>query len=238
MNKGDNSGIVRLVIIVLLATILIIGNNQIKDNPETLTRLSMDSIRGNGREFLRNFFNFQRNYNKVSAVKLNKEIKNNIIPSIESANESLQRKRAEEQALQNEINSIPTSEYVHTKMELSSFMVEKLKEQELVYEIDYNYSGQEGMKKLAVKEVPEEGEQETEEPETEEPETETEEEQEVVYADKFKITVYKINEGENYKKLNQVLESIFIQEPYEISGVKMEYSELTRCYTLSFIVEV
>ena len=100
-------------------------------------------------------------------------------------------------------------------------MVEERKKEGLIYEIEYNYT----------KEEPKEKDNKKSKSKDKEPET-------VGYTNTYRIKVYRINEGDNYQRLTRVLNNIFIREPYDIESLQLEFNELTRSYSLSFVVGV
>lgn len=220
-SSSNNANFVRVMIIVILTAIMIVGNFDVTltegleegEIIPTLTRIEEGSVRDDLGYILKDFTTYCLNFNKLKAFGINKEIKTRTLPHIESLKGQVSDLKAREQLLERTINSLPNSEYIHSKMELSSFIVEELKDKELIYEIGYNYM-------------------------REEEEEDNKEEVVTRYSNTFKITIYKINEEGNYERLMQVLENIFIKEPYEIKNLNMEYNELTGSYTLSFVIEV
>lgn len=172
--------------------------------------------------FFRGLSYFIVNIQKLDTFKMSKDLTKNIIPLIKEKEEEKQRCELQAEQLRNEQTKYAQLNWKHDKITLSSFIIEKLKEHELIYEINYNFTYDKS---------PEEDNQQN-----------SGENQEVgtviSKTDTFKVTIYKVDQDGNYEKLKKVLNDIYIQEPYEIEGLDLYFDELTESYAFSFVIKV
>lgn len=237
----ENGNFIRLLVIMFLVFLFLLGNIDITQDSTslaveggegeaetptdvfvpTLTQISNGSFTNSPKSVVSDFIVFCKDFKKTKLLAIDKELRNETLPNINNLNDRLRELKEREMQLQTAINAIPTDEYKHSKMELSSFMVEELKKEGLIYEIEYNYT----------KEEPKEKDSKKSKSKDKEPET-------IGYTNTYRIKVYRINEGDNYQRLTRVLNNIFIREPYDIESLQLEFNELTRSYSLSFVVGV
>lgn len=244
-NKG-NGKFVYVTIIFLAIVILSIGKtNLIAENQKkvegveivpvtTLTRLNKSEITSG--HLLRDIQTYIFQVNKFGALNQSRALKENLVPKNKELDLKLKELKEKETRLHQAINSIPTEEFQHDKMTLASYIVRELKEHELTYEIDFNYDGDDPLDSEKEEEVEEEVAGDFEY--TEEDIPGTEQILQEFVGDAFAVTIYEINKGDNYQKLNNVLDLIFIKEPYEITRTSMKYNSLTKSYYLQLVIEV
>lgn len=232
-NNNDNIYL-QLTVIVVLVGFLFVGKLNVVENTQLSDGVSVSSLtrlqKGTNLDYYKSLGKdltvFLKNFKKTDFRAIDKEIDNSLVPRINSLNNELSVLQERESLLQSQLSSIPNEEYTHSKIELSSFIVEELKKQSLVYEINYNY--------VQEAEVPTTDATQQAQP------AETTETTEAVsaYTNCFSIKVFNINEGDNYNKLITVLDTIFIKEPYEILNTHLGYDEITQSYYLVFAIQV
>ena len=232
MMSKKNTPYMTLSLMMILIIFLFVGKYDVSLPGEGGTQPPLISIslkespkyyKSLGKDFLR----FLREYNKTNAIKLNKSIKNKIIPEIAYAQTKLEELKLREKDLNSMLTSIPREEYIHNKLELSSFIVNELKEEALVYEIVYNYDSA----------PPSQEEQEVTEEEGYIEETTTTSSYSS-YSNKFMIKIYQINEDDNYEKVTRVMNNIFIKEPYEIAEMEMGFDNISESYYLMLVIQI
>ena len=230
MNKKKNSmSYLTVFLIAFLVLTFFIGKLDIAavseseegTSPRQLRLLSLGDTVDHYINLGKDLTSFIRDYKKLNLFTLDKTLRQQIIPEIENYESKLQKLKSEEQQINKLISSIPTEEYVHNKIELSSFIVDELKKQNLIYEINYNFSN------------------ETEDANSE-TQTENNDENTVLspYTNQIMIKIYQIDKDDNYNKMLAVMDSIFIREPYEIKTLKMLYDKDVASYYLMLVIEV
>ena len=219
--KRDNY--IPLLISAVCLTLLFFGKVDIADESnaefiQPLTPIEKSTSISYYSRLTKDVVYFARNYTKLNTLTLNRQIKSEIVPNIQNLSDRLSSLRVEETSLNNTLNSIPREEYVHSKLELSSFIIDELKKANMVYEIDYNYTQS--------TEVINDG-------------SASEETQPLTgFSNQFRIKVLQLNRDDNYEKLNKILDTIFIKEPYEIVKVNIEYDSELEDYIFSIIIQV
>lgn len=223
MNKG-RTPYVTLAIIIILTAFLFLGKISIANPEESgegiipppLTLIEKGQSLGYYQNLGKDLIKFLREYNKTGAFKLHRDLKGNLKTDIENHKNRLQSLKEQEKKLKAELNNIPREEYIHNKLELSSFIVDRIANQSLPYEIVYNYEDE------VQEETPIEGE--------------------VVqagkYSNQFMIKIFQINHDDNYAKANKVLEEVFIKEPYEIIKTEVGFDSISESYYLMIVIQV
>ena len=232
MNK-KTTPYMTLSLMMILIIFLFVGKYDVSSPGEggtqpPLTAISLKESPQYYKSLGNDFLRFLREYNKTGAIKLNKSIKNKIIPEIAYAQTKLEELKLREKDLNSMLMNIPREEYLHNKLELSSFIVNELKQESLVYEIVYNYDN--------VPSAQEEQEGTEEEGYVEETTSTTSSYSS--YSNKFMIKIYQINEDNNYEKVTRVMNDIFIKEPYEIAEMEMGFDNISESYYLMLVIQI
>ena len=241
LKKEKESNYLRLVVIIALLTILILGKGDIRtgtfpEGTESVSSLTLPR-KGNLKNFKDDFINYVVYVKKLGFTKTHRE-NYNLVSDIHQGKERLEELKQEEEQLQALINNVPVEVYEHNKLDLTAFIVEELKSYNLVYAIKYNYdfNSEDG------EESEESGESEESEEGEESEESEESEEQlnpnAVTVTDAFAVRVYQIDQDDNYNKVLNVLDTMFIREPYEILKIKVGYDEISKSYYLEFAIGI
>lgn len=226
--KERENNYLRLVIIIGLIGLILVGKGSVFSEETPIQSRLVTPSRDNLSKFKDDLFYYSLNVNKKNVREIHNEIKN-MAYEIERYEEKLHNYKNEERQLNIMMNQNPMEEYKHNKLDLIAFMVESLKEMNLVYEIDYNYQ-------------PHSEEQEEEEVATESMTDDEESPEEIEtytqYYDTFMVKVYQIDTQDNYNKVIQFLDNIFIREPYSIIEVNISYDEVSESYYLELILGI
>lgn len=255
LNDDGNSFLIPIVIVVFCLIVLIGGKLDVlktdAGNLNPITRLRKGEVKGGN--LPNDFKYFAREISKRNVFTVNKDIKGKMVPRKAELEKKLIDLRAEEANLNHSINNIPVDDFVHDKMNLATFIVQELKNSDLIYEIDYNYvdgnfETEEELEKmeadgeLVEEEFTEDLDEDVEEDADGEEITAVEESTNSnlrkFYGDTFAIRVYDVDKGNNFEKLNRVLDNICVREPYQISQIKMKDNDVTKSYYFQIVIEV
>lgn len=225
LKKERESNYFRLAIGIILVIIFLLGNKDLTEKEHQNVQLVPPSV-SEFEQFQESLITYIMDVNKTGFRGTHQDIPN-LVAGINNKQFELSRFRQEERQLQSLIDAVPTTHYVHNKLDLSSFMVKELESNGLNYSINYNPT----FNAESVESV----------------EGEVEEGSEVVSSidfgntqatDAFSIKVFRVDESDNYYRLMEVLDRVFIKEPYEILRVNMAYDEVTEGYFYEFTIGI
>lgn len=228
LKREKENNYMRLAIIVGLLAFILIGNTNILNPGEVAVTNTFTLFnKSNLNQFKNDIMDYTLNINKKNIKGLNSEIES-LVEKINSGRVKLNQYKMEEKQLEALLTRTPVELYQHNKLDLIAFMIEVLKSEDLIYEVNYNY----------VEEVEEVDPNTNVETATEEStETETEVIEPISNKDLFSISIYQFN-SDNYQKVLNFLDTIFIREAYSIKNVKIDYDKVTESYYLELIIGI
>lgn len=230
LKKEKENNYMRLAIIVGLMAFVLIGNTNILNSGEVAVTNTFTLFnKSNLNKFKDDVMDYTININKKNIKELDNEIET-LVEKINNSRVQLNQYKAEEKQLEALLTRTPVELYQHNKLDLIAFMIEVLKSEDLIYEVNYTYVEEIEEEEVAV------DPNANIDPVTGEP-IQAEVFEPTINKDLFSISIYQFN-SENYQKVLNFLDTIFIREAYSIENVKIDYDKVTESYYLELIIGI